>query len=151
MARAKPQKAAAGQAVKRQPPPPPSKKTPELVTKVLTLIRNGVPIASSCAMTGIDKTTWYGWLRADAELKTQHDEAVAASEATLVLEIRKETSWQAKAWMLERRFPERWRKQEHITQTHQGPQVIKLTWGDEDTVKEKVTKDEPEESESTVH
>jgi hypothetical protein len=109
-----------------------SYKTPETIGKVLALLRNAVPVEGACAIAGVHRGTWYAWLKADAGLKQAHDDAIQASEATLVLELRKETAWQAKAWLLERRFPERWRRRDQIEQVHVGgPQVIKLTWGDE--------------------
>jgi len=109
-----------------------SPKTPETIGKVLALLRNAVPINGACAIAGVHKGTWYGWLKTDPGLKQAHDDAIEASEATLVLELRKETAWQAKAWLLERRFPERWRKRDQVEQVYNGaPQVIKLTWGDE--------------------
>ncbi len=108
-----------------------SPKTPETIGKVLALLRNAVPINGACAIAGVHKGTWYGWLKTDPGLKQAHDDAIEASEATLVLELRKETAWQAKAWLLERRFPERWRKRDLIEQVQTGPRVIKLTWGDE--------------------
>jgi len=117
-----------------------SKKNPEIISKILALIRGAVPTEAACAMAGLPRPTWYDWMSKDEELKTQYQEAVAASEATLVLEIKKDLSWQSKAWLLERRFPERWRKREEVSQNNKTDQTIRLVWGDEQDAKKEETK-----------
>jgi hypothetical protein len=122
----------------------PTKLTPDLQERIVEAIRAGAYVETAAALAGVNKTTFYDWLRKGARAKrgAYHDfslaveEALAQSEADDLAVIEKagrgyevrrtkavrsedgtvettvETStrfdWQAAAWRLERRFPERW-------------------------------------------
>jgi len=118
--------------------------TPALQERIIQAILQGAYIETAAALAGVNKTTFYDWLKKGARAKrgTYHDfnraveEALAQSEADDLAVIEKagrgyetrrtkvvrsengtvettiETAtrfdWQASAWRLERRFPERW-------------------------------------------
>lgn len=97
-----------------------SKLSKERIESVCKYIKLGLPQKVAAAYSGINEATFYRWMeRGESNPKSMYGEfceavkrAVAESEATLVANIRlaanKTASWQAAAWMLERRFPDRW-------------------------------------------
>lgn len=96
----------------------PTKLTPELQASVVEAIRAGNYVETAAAFAGIDKTTLYDWLRQGAtagsgpyhEFSHAVKAAQAAAEVRDVMLIGKAaaTQWQAAAWRLERKFPDRW-------------------------------------------
>lgn len=99
----------------------PSKLTPKLQKVIINLIKAGYFIETVCSIVGINKTTYYAWMKRGKEsnrrsqYKTFYDEvtrAHAICEVRMVSIISKaaETDWRASAWYLEHRFPQRWGK-----------------------------------------
>jgi predicted aldo/keto reductase-like oxidoreductase len=117
----------------------PIKLTPELQEELVKVIRAGNYIETACAYVGINKTTFYDWLKRGArekerlaknpnarpkkseapfvELSNAIEKALAQAEIRDVAIIGKaaEENWQAAAWRLERKFPERWGRKERLT------------------------------------
>jgi transposase len=119
----------------------PTKLTPELQAKICDAIRAGNYLETAAAFAGINKTTLHRWLRrgANAHQGAYHafsravDKAFADSEARDVALISKaaaEGSWQAAAWRLERRFPERWGRREQHRVEAQVTGTLKVTQDD---------------------
>lgn len=124
----------------------PTKLTQELMDEIIKVIRSGNYIETACAYAGIEKKSLYNWMkRARKELerldknpraKMKKSEAIyvdflhAVEKALAYAEIRDvtligkaaEESWQAAAWRLERKFPDKWGRKEKLTQeiTHSG-------------------------------
>ncbi len=101
----------------------PSKLTPELQAHFCALLRAGNTIEVAAVASGVGVSTYYSWVaRADqgrvsdkpyAEFSAAVDQAHAEAESILVTRVAQAAakgSWQAAAWMLERRNPERWSK-----------------------------------------
>jgi Helix-turn-helix domain of resolvase len=100
----------------------PSKLSPDAVAQLEQLVRAGTTIDVAAAFVGVSRGTFYRWLkqgenaRAGTVARDLHDRvarARAESESVLVARIGQAAakgSWQAAAWLLERRFPERWMK-----------------------------------------
>lgn len=95
----------------------PNKLTPELRERILQAVRMGCYLETSAAFAGISKQTLFNWLRLGAqdvepfaEFHRDFAEALAKSEVRALAVIGKaaEKSWQAGAWLLERRYPKRW-------------------------------------------
>jgi len=102
----------------------PTKLCPELQAKIVAAVKAGNYIETAAAYAGISKNTLYTWLRKGANADSRqspyrrfHDalgEALAVAEVLDVATIRaaSKKQWQAAAWRLERKYPERWgRKQ----------------------------------------
>ena len=106
----------------RRPPGRPTKLTPEALERVEQLVRAGTTIDVAAAAAGVNRATIYRWLAAGEkarkgthtrELRDRVERARAESESVLVARIgaaAAKGSWQAAAWLLERRWPERWMK-----------------------------------------
>jgi hypothetical protein len=115
----------------------PTKFTPELQKKICDAIRAGAYIETAAAYAGIDKTTLYDWLRRSARDKSgiytgfSHavEKALAEAEMRDLIIIGKaaEENWQAAAWRLERKFPDRWGRKDRVSATlkHTGEVTTK--------------------------
>ena len=109
----------------------PTKLTPALQQKICEAVRAGNYLQTAAAFAGVHKTTLHRWLRFGAEeQRGQYHEfaqavekAQADSEARDVALIAKaagEGVWQAAAWRLERKFPDRWGRRDRIDATVKG-------------------------------
>lgn len=116
----------------------PSKLTKELHDQIVQVIRAGNYIETACAYVGINKSTFYEWLKRGAREKQRVDQnprarirkeerkfvdlsnavekALAHAEIRDVAMIAKagEENWQASAWRLERKFPKRWGRKDNL-------------------------------------
>lgn len=92
----------------------PSKKTKATIDKILALVRDGNYYCVAAKAAGISYETLRRWIRTDVELQQAIKIAESEAEATNVAEIRKagKRNWTARAWLLERRWPQRWAKRE---------------------------------------
>lgn len=95
-----------------------SKLTPERQERICELLRAGNYAGVAAKAAGIAESTFYAWIERGEKARTgafaEFAEAVKKAEAegeTAALEIIQTAaleSWQAAAWLLERRFPQRW-------------------------------------------
>ena len=104
-----------------------SKLTPQLINDAVKLLKGGSYISTVCEFIGIDTSTWYRWMRegkkAKAGIKNHFYHAIKKAEAEaeirMVTDIQKianeNQTWQALAWMLERKYPERWGRKDKIS------------------------------------
>jgi len=100
----------------------PTKLTEKMLTEIVLLIRAGNYIETAAAAAGISKNTLYEWLRDGARAKTGlkrrfRDEVMQALAMSEILDLQTirdaaKEEWQAAAWRLERRFPDRWRRRD---------------------------------------
>jgi len=93
----------------------PNKRTPERRERILELLRAGNYMETAAACAGISKDTLYKWLSADADFADAVKEAQAAAEALHISNIAKaafDGTWQASAWYLERKYPDRFGRQD---------------------------------------
>ena len=97
--------------------------TPEMIEEICDHLITGSSIARAGVLAGISESTIYRWLaigkteEADPiyiELVARVGEAIESSEFELLQRMRiagsKPDHWRATAWMLERRFPEKYGK-----------------------------------------
>ena len=110
----------------REPMGRPSVLTPQVEERILGFLRLGNYIETACKAAGIHKDTFYDWMKRArtgkpgderyAEFAARVDSALAEAEGrdvqTILLASRQQ--WQAAAWRLERRFPERWSRNDRV-------------------------------------
>ena len=99
-----------------------AKYCPEIVEKIAAIVADGNFATVACAACGITETTYYQWLKDDdkPEFSKAIKEAEAQAEMDAVAAIKKDESWQSKAWLLERKFNTRWAKTENQNISHSG-------------------------------
>jgi hypothetical protein len=100
-----------------------SKLTPELQEKILLHLRLGAYVETAAACAGIHKDTFYEWMKKGARGIAPYasfadavHKAVAESESRDLATVLKASAkyWQAAAWRLERRFPEKYGRNDRI-------------------------------------
>ncbi len=104
----------------------PTKLTPELHAEIVRTVKAGNYFETAAAMAGVERATLREWIKRGVRAKTgayaafaaDIEQAMAHAEVVDVIGIRKagEKEWTARAWLLERRFPDRWgRKSADVT------------------------------------
>ena len=108
------------------------KLTKELIEKAADIIARGNYYKVAIDILGIDKGTWYEWMRQgeiDANkgvnsLKAEFFNSIKKAEATaidrnlsIIQKAAMEGNWQASAWYLERKYPEQWGKRDNVNLT----------------------------------
>lgn len=87
------------------------KLTPELQDKIIKYIKAGNYVETACDAVGINKTTYYDWIKkgeAGKEPYLNYANAIKKAKAeaiiknVLVIQIAAKKNWQAAAWWLER-------------------------------------------------
>lgn len=98
------------------------KLTPGWIKKFVKYIRQGTPAKIACMACGVDESTYYRWLREArdgqndlavrlaAEVEKAEPEFEAAVLRRIYAAADHPRSWQAGAWLLERKFPDRYGK-----------------------------------------
>ena len=115
----------------------PSNLTVERKKTLITNIELGLNLEQACKASGVGYSTFREWMRvaegthplrspkpgsAEHKMYTEFSEeiniAIANSELKLLQKIDKQvsTDWRAGAWILERRFPQRWSNQNRVVQ-----------------------------------
>ena len=102
----------------------PSKLTADIQNKIIEAIRAGAYVETAAAYAGINKSTFYDWLKKGArgldpafvEFSNAIERALASSEMRDIVTITKaaDVHWQAAAWRLERKHPNRWGRRQHV-------------------------------------
>jgi hypothetical protein len=116
--------------------------TPERAKGIADMIRAGAYAVVAARANGIGESTYHQWYKRGREavwsdtgaLADEADrpyvefaeavkEAEAVAEVLSVGSIRQAgaTSWQAHAWYLERKYPDRWGRKDHLRQEVSGP------------------------------
>lgn len=102
----------------------PSKLTPEMATRLVSALEAGAYIETAAAIAGISKVTLYQWLKTGAKdsedgkggtlaagFLNAVEKAMAESEVRDLMVIQQAAEkgvWQAAAWRLERKYPDKW-------------------------------------------
>jgi len=89
----------------------PTKRTPELVAKLLNYLRQGNNRRTACAAVGISQQTFERWSHNSVDFveTIQKAEADAVAESLSRIRLAGERKvWQADAWFLERKYPQEW-------------------------------------------
>lgn len=96
--------------------------TPEGYEPLLGLLRMGMYVQQACHMVGISRDTIYDWLKRGsngeepyAEFSAAYEKAAAQAEMVALSDIRAgKNNWQSRAWFLERRFRDRWGRNDKL-------------------------------------
>lgn len=109
----------------------PAKLTKEATEKIIAAMRAGAYIETAAALAGIHRDSLYEWLKRGAASPASEygkfaqavEKALAESELRDLTNIMAaaQTQWQASAWRLERRYPERYSLRTRVESTHAGP------------------------------
>jgi len=106
-----------------------TKYTMILAHQICEHVSKGIPMRQAAQALGISESTFHRWRRDKDDFAEMIDQAIGVSESRLITEISVNEDWRAKAWILERRFPERWSKREQIDMNvskSEGLEEIKL-------------------------
>ena len=108
----------------------------DLTSRIAHLISEGNYVEVACQAVGIGKSTFYSWLKhAETDEKPRKiyvdfmdtiKKAEAQSESKYLGVIRDAANggtWQASAWWLERRYPEKWGRREKVDLTSGGKRL----------------------------
>jgi transposase-like protein len=86
----------------------------EVRDRLLDNLREGMSIVAACTQAGISENTYYRWLDEcqDGEWTEEVDAAKDFAEAVALSKLKRlgdeKADWRAYAWILERRYPDRW-------------------------------------------
>jgi len=120
------------------PPPPETLLNTKVIDEICQALKAGAFIECAVAHAGVPKKSYYDWMSKAARGKGSHLErllsdsvkqALADGELMHVLNIAqaaKSGAWQASAWMLERKFPNRWGRRIGLEHTGAGGGPIQL-------------------------
>ncbi|MDI6617883.1 MAG: IS630 transposase-related protein [Clostridiales bacterium] len=110
----------------------------DIVEKVYKYVAAGNYIETVCQYLNISKQTYYNWLKkgekAHSGLYFDFVDAIKRAEAeaemrnVTLIQKAGSTTWQAAAWYLERKHPDKWGKREQMDLTHSGGIEIKVDW-----------------------
>lgn len=103
---------------------PKSKLTENTQATIVRSLRAGNYVETAAAAAGISKSTLYDWLRRGARAKSgahkEFADAVANAQAegeqsmVAIIAAAAGNQWQAAAWHLERKFPDKWGRRQRI-------------------------------------
>lgn len=95
-----------------------TKKIDKYIDPLLDNLRSGMSYQAAATQAGLALSTVNSWRESDEEFAELFDAAVDYAEAVMLAEIRQQgrarEDWRATAWILERRFPERWALRKEI-------------------------------------
>jgi hypothetical protein len=96
--------------------------TPDVEEAILRGVRLGLHADRAAMAAGVKPSTMRMHKKANPEFLTAIKEAEAVAERGFLSRIiqHSQRHWTAAAWMLERRFPDRWSKREHVEVSTRG-------------------------------
>ncbi len=112
----------------------PTKLNPEITLRIVSYIRAGAYIETAAQAAGIHKDTFYEWLKTASKHRTAQkvteytqfsdaiEKAAAESELSDLTHIGRAapSNWQAAAWRLERKHPEKYGRRAIVLQPTEG-------------------------------
>jgi hypothetical protein len=106
----------------KRKPGRPSKYTPDRIKKIIDGIKKGNYKGVAARAAGVDPSTLSEWENKYPEFSNQVKEAEASGETDLIDIIKSAArrNWTAAAWLLERRWPDKWSR-DRIVQHEEKP------------------------------
>lgn len=96
----------------------PSKKIPKYIDPLLANLREGMSLEAAASLAGLHRRTVEKWRKDDEAFNEEFQAAIDFAEAVMIADIKRlgneKADWRAIAWILERRFPERWSLKKEI-------------------------------------
>jgi len=96
------------------------KLTPAMTAKLVKALKSGITASAACSIVGIANKTYYEWLKKGREgngdiyekflIAIEKANAEAEKAMLDIITNHSVKHWQAAAWVLERRFRDRWAK-----------------------------------------
>ncbi len=127
----------------------PTKLTDEVAKTFLKAIAHGCYIETACNLVGVSRDTYYGWIerankaRAKSGKLTKVEQSLVEFSDSIKKTLAKselrelehivvagESQWQAAAWRLERRYPDRWGRTRHEVTGADGGPVAVANWAE---------------------
>lgn len=109
-----------------------TKYTPEVVDKLVMAVKLGATHELACAYAGINPDTFYHWMNTKPEFSETIKGAEGAGAVQWLGKIEKaasEGNWQAAAWKLERRYPEKYGRSVQNIDLTSGGKALKAYVG----------------------
>jgi len=100
-----------------------TKFSPEIAEKICGYLSTGCYLETAAALAGVSKSALWEWIDKGRKGKAQYvefveqvDRALAKVQVTALAVIRTaaDKHWQAAAWLLERRWPNEWGRQDTV-------------------------------------
>ena len=107
----------------------PYKLTPEVTAKISRALRLGAFLETAAGYAGLDRDTLKEWIKlgrgpearqVHREFVEEIDAAMADAEVAMLQRVSDAEEWQASAWRLERRYPDRWGRIDRLKAEHTG-------------------------------
>ena len=127
----------------------PSKLTDEVEKDFLIALNQGSYIETACNFAGIARDTYYGWQERARKAREKSGKLTAIEQrlvdfsdkvkkvmaSTEMRDLERiksaaESQWQAAAWRLERRYPERWGRTRHEISGPDGGPISVSSWAE---------------------
>lgn len=127
----------------------PTKLTDEVETDFLTALAQGSYIETACNFAGVARDTYYGWMERARKAREKGGKLTVAEQRLVDfsdnvknvlarsemgdlkrIKVAAESQWQAAAWRLERRYPERWGRTRHEITGPDGGPVAVANWAE---------------------
>jgi len=112
-----------------------SKLTPSMQKQIVQYIENGNTYERSCLLCGITYATFYNWQKQGEQAKSgkyfdffnavkKAEQGFIAHNVKIIMDAA-ENTWQAAAWLLERKYPGEFGRREHIHIDNKLDEVVK--------------------------
>ena len=105
-----------------------TKYSSDRVLVIIDYLNKGVSIKGACMAANIAQKTYYRWMNEIPEFKEMVEAAQGDIEATLISDIMASDDWRAKAWILERRYPNDYSTKQKVevdVNQQTSPEVVK--------------------------
>ena len=97
---------------------PKAPRNAEKLEELCHLLAKGHSVEAACVGANLSRATFYRWMQEDEELRDRIDDAKLAGEGAMIAEMRSlieaRQDWKGLAWLLERRWPERYSAKREI-------------------------------------
>lgn len=97
---------------------PKAPRNAEKLEEICHLLSKGHSVEAACVGAHLNRRSFYRWMQEDEELRDRIEDAKLAGEGAMIAEMRSlidaRQDWKGLAWLLERRWPERYSAKREI-------------------------------------